>query len=158
MLGCFDLSETKSKHAAAFSANGALSHPGPAGVLAGPSTFSNWFPSGCWCVCAEHQSYCGGGTAVCLRSGGEGSPPLSLSPFLAFSGMFCESERVCRLYFAHNAADWRLTDRNRSLLVVWLAGSGFSCLEMELWKKRERNQRRINRENDGHRSSSLSFF
>lgn len=31
-----------------------------------------------------------------------------------------------------------MADRNRSLLVVWLAVRGFSCLEMELKKKKKK--------------------
>lgn len=56
------------------------------GVSARPPTLSNWFSLGRWCVCINHS--------LRWRNGG-GAVPDSLSPFLAFSGMFCESQRVC---------------------------------------------------------------
>lgn len=93
VLRFFDLFFVKPKHAAAFSGN-PPSRTGQAGVLARPSTSWNWFPSGRWCVCALASIiYRRGGAAVHLRSARQLS--CSLSPFLAFSGMFCEPERVC---------------------------------------------------------------
>lgn len=126
-------------------------HPSP------PSLF-NTVPVGWWCVCvyvctlslifcSEEEEW------SCLSVWGTVVRFLSSLSLLSwpFLGVF-ESVSMCvcvcvRGYFAHNALCWGimrgLADRNRSLLVVWLAVRGFLCLEM---KKRGQEAKQTRKE------------